>query len=223
MKMCPTCGQSLPVDKLEEAGRAAAAEAERLWHLDVFDPPIGSKAPRAAFCLAEIEDIIEVNGWGWALPYRGDGPPQWCGMFAGACWIPAGLDDSWLPTYFASTHRLSCWGTYQRFDSKGKQNPKPGAGVERRLYIDLTKPLPPDVTPRRGDIVIVGDGDPTVGDHVTICVGFDGAGFDTISGNGGGAGPNGDTRQGISRRTYFIGQKGYKPLWLVRPATGDLR
>jgi hypothetical protein len=47
-------------------------------------------------------------------------------------------------------------------------------------------------------------------------------GFDTISGNGGGVGPLGNSRSGISRKTYTIGQAGYRPMWLVRPGLTDL-
>lgn len=223
MSTCPTCGQNVPattVDKLEEAGKRAAAEMGRLWKLDIFDPPIGSRNPRTPECLAVIEKIIKINGWDWALPYRGNGAPQWCGMTAGAAWASAGLDPSWLATYFASTYRLALWASYQRFDAKGKQNPAPLQGVARRLYVNLTKPFA--VTPRSGDIVIVGDGDPQAGDHVTICMSYSGGVFDTISGNGGGEGPNGNAREGVSRRPYALGTGGYRPLWLIRPAESDL-
>ncbi len=225
MTTCVTCGQTLPVDKLEEAGKRAAAEAERMWKLDIFDPPIGSTHPRASECLGVIAGIIRRNGWDWALPYRGDGHgPEWCGMAAGDWWREAGLDPSWLGTYFPSTYRLALWATYQRFSVKSKPNPKPAANAPARLYVDLTKPLPSGVEPRAGDIIIVGDGDPRVGDHVTICMKYDQAAqtFDTISGNGGGIGPRGDTREGVSRRAYTIGSAGYRPLWLIRPALGDL-
>jgi hypothetical protein len=208
-------------DKLEEAGNKAADALEALWNLDVFDPPIGSSHPRARFCLNIIETIIRNNNWDWALPYRGDGPPQWCGMTAGAVWFEAGLDQSWLATYFASTYRLKLWATYQRFDTRGKQNPPP-TGRDRRLYVDLRSRFV--VEPRRGDIVIVGDGNPETGDHVTVNMGYDPVTktFDTISGNGGGLGPRGDARQGISRKKYRVGRTGYAPMYLIRPAVTDL-
>lgn len=210
-----------PVDRLEAAGRAAAANAEWLWRQDVIDPPIGSKLPRAAESLAVINAIIRRNGWTWTLPYRGNGPPRWCGMTAGACWADAGLDSSWLVDYFASTDRLLDWARYKRFRPTSKANPVPAPGTGRRLLVDLRKPIA--IAPRLGDIVLVGNGKRYAGDHVTINMGFDGKTFDTISGNGGGIGPNGDKREGISRRDYAIGAKsGYAPMWLIRPALGDL-
>lgn len=218
---CVTCGQEV-VDKLEEAGKRAAAEAERLWKMDIIDPPIGSKDPRASYSLATINSIIRRNGWTWALPYRGNGQPQWCGMTAGWCWSEAGLDPTWLSTYFASTYRLQLWATYQKFDQKGKPNPL-SQEQPRRLCVNLMQPLPVHVTPRAGDIVIVGDGEPLFGDHVTICVSYANGLIDTISGNGGGRGPKGDAREGISRRAFAIGQtKGYRPMWLIRPGIEDL-
>lgn len=212
---------------LIRAGELAALEAERLWNLDIFDPPIGSKHARAAECLAVIEDIIKTAGWGFALPYRGDGPPQWCGLFAAKCWAAAGLDPSWFATYWASTYRLLLWARYQRFSSQKryKQNPPPPAGVERRLLVQIINRNSFSVVePQLGDIVIVGDGDPDCGDHITVNMGYDArtGTFDTISGNGGGVGPRGNKREGISRRAYTIGQRGYRPMWLLRAATGDL-
>lgn len=209
---------------LTRAGELALAEAERLWNLDVYDPPIGDKRPRAAECLAVIEGVIKASGWGFATPYLGNGPPQWCGLFAGACWRKAGLNPSWLATYWASTYRLGLFATYQKFDQK-HPNPPPKDTTDRRLFGQLARDrllLP--FTPRAGDVVIVGDGEPSFGDHITLCVSYDAAKrtFDTISGNGGGAGPKGDKREGISRRTYSIDSIGYRAMFVLRPAFGDL-
>ncbi len=226
MKICDECGQEVKPSKLELAGQAAAAEAIRLWELDIFDPAVGSSHPRAKTCLAEIERIIRANGWSWALPYKGNGPPQWCGMFAGDCWRTAGLDPSWLPTYFASTYRLNLWASYQKFDVKSKPNPRPSTPhTQTRVRASVRDLL--GVTPRPGDIIIVGDGEPQAGDHVTICVGYKDGVFDTISGNGGGYGPTdygtgGAKREGISRRDYTRSGTGYRAMWLIRPAEGDL-
>lgn len=210
------------MSKLEDAGNKAADAIEELWKLDIFDPPIGSSDPRAHFCLQEIEKIIAANGWSWALPYRGDGPPQWCGMTAGYVWEKAGLDPKWLATYFASTYRLMLWATYQRYDSqRGEQNPPPADPTNRRLYMRVRALVE---APRRGDILIVGDGNPKWGDHVTVITGYDAAAgsFETISGNGGGYGPRGNYRQGVSKKTYLLGTGGYQPMYVIRPSEGDL-
>lgn len=210
-------------NKLAAFGQRVAARMEALWKLDVFDPPKGSSHPRAKFCLKTIEDIIKRNGWSWATPYLGDGPPQWCGMTAGDAYAEAGLDTSWLRDYFASTHRLYCFAKYQRFSRTSKPNPKPDATVtDRRLYVDLRKPF--TVKPLPGDIVIVGDGDPDVGDHVTVNMGYNPTTktFDTISGNGGGLSPKGVKNNGISRKNYRVGQAGYAPMFLIRLASSDL-
>ena len=211
-------------DALTRAGELSAARAEELWQLDVYDPPKGDRRPRAAECLQVIEGIIKRAGWGFATPYLGNGSPQWCGMFAADCWRAGGLDPAWFPSYWASTYRLRAWATYHRFSSGSKANPPPLPGVtERRLYIGLDSPFA--IEPRLGDVVIVGDGRPGEGDHITINMGYDAPTrtFDTISGNGGGVGPRGNSREGISRRGYAIGAKsGYRPLWLVRPVFDDL-
>jgi hypothetical protein len=210
-------------DALVHAGVLAAAAAERAWKLDIFDPPKGSKHSRAPECLGVINGIIRRAGWGFATPYRGNGQPQWCGMFAADCWRDAGIDPTWFATYWASTYRLLLWARYKRFSATAKANPAPADPSDRRLAVNLEAGLV-DVTPRPGDIVIVGDGEPDEGDHITVAMGFDSRTFaiDTISGNGGGVGPRGDRREGISRRTYTIGSSGYRPMWLIRPAFGDL-
>jgi hypothetical protein len=213
------------LDALELAGLSAVAEAERLWALDIIDPPIGSTHPRAAESLAVINAIIKTNGWAGNVKYLGNGPPQWCGMFAGACWAKAGLDPAWLASYWASTYRIGLWARYKRFSPASKPNPIPMTGVPRRLIARLDRGKPLSFVPRAGDIVIVGDGEPDDGDHVTLNVRYDSVRrvFETLSGNGGGGGPRGNKREGISRRDYGIDAgTGYRAMWLVRPAPSDL-
>lgn len=212
-------------DALQRAGELAALEAERCWNLDVIDPPRGSHDPRAPHSLGFINSVIDANGWGGNVKYTGNGPPQWCGMFAGWCWKKAGLDPSWLPSYFASTYRLALWARYRRFSTSSKANPLPKELSDRRLFTDLPRGEEVAFAPRRGDILIVGDGQPAEGDHVTVVVGYDPSrrAFDTISGNGGGVGPRGDRREGVSRKTYEVDVvNGYRAMWLGRPGFSDL-
>jgi hypothetical protein len=211
-------------DALTRAGELAALEAERLWSLDIIDPPKGSKDRRAAHSLVEINRIIRRNGWTWELPYRGNGKPQWCGMTSGDVWATAGLDPNWLVDYFASTDRLVAWARYERFKPHSKANPPPTDASDRRVLVKLERGKAPPVAIRRGDIVIVGDGERPTGDHVTIAVGVidDGRTIDTISGNGGGVGPDGRAREGISRRYYRVDATDRWPMFVIRPAFGDL-
>lgn len=215
------CARSTRADILARAGERAAAEMLRLWKLDIIDPPIGSKHPRAADSLAEINRIIVRNGWGKPGAYKGNGSPQWCGMTAGDVWATAGLDSSMLAVWFASTDRLVAWATYQPFN--GHANPRP-AGDDLRLCGALVpgKPLP--FEPRAGDIVIVGDGKRAAGNHVTIGMSYDPArrAFNTVSGNGGGLGPDGKSREGISQREYFVDRGYYRVMFAIRPALRDL-
>lgn len=211
-------------DALTRAGELAIAEAERLWSLDVIDPRKGDTRGIAIESLVVINDIIRTAGWGFATPYRGNGEPQWCGMFAAKCWAAGGLDPSWFATYWASTYRLHLWARYRKFSTKSKTNPPPMLGVERRELVPLERGQPLGFEPRAGDIIIVGDGEPDEGDHVTLCVRYDAVArtFDTISGNGGGVGPKGNKREGISRRDYAIDASGHRAMWIIRPAVSDL-
>ena len=206
-------------------GELAAREAERLWALDVYDPPKGSKAPYAARSLEVINAILEAAGWKWAGPYLGNGSPQWCGLFAATCWRKAGIDPRWLATFWASTLRLSYWFRYKAWNGSS-------AGKDTgRMWLAVTPGMTPDrlvmpdgSRPQRGDIVVVGDGNPVEGDHITVLVGFDAATgvFHTISGNGVGIGPDGKRREGIVKTDYRAEQKGYRVLYVYRPGSGDM-
>lgn len=211
------------MDGLQRAGELAVAEAERLWQLDVYDPSRTDQSPRGIASKAVITKILKDAGWGFATPYRGNGPPQWCGLFAAACWRHAGLDPKWLATYWASTYRLVTWGKYQRFDAK-HPNPPPADKDRRVLYAmdENSKLLGTDV--RIGDILIVGDGEPDAGDHITLVTKWDPIRrvFSTLSGNGAGIGPDGKRREGIVRADFRLGGGGYCARFLIRPAFGDL-
>lgn len=209
---------------LKAAGELAAQEAERQWHLDIFDPSKSDKSPRARACAKHIEGIIERAGWGFATPYIGNGQPQWCGMFAFDCWREAGIETKWAASLWASTYRLKLFFNYQRFSATSVANAPPPPDVPRRLWTAVGMGFKPRFTPRRGDVVIVGDGNPDDGDHVNVLVGYNEATmeFDTISGNGGGIGPKGNAREGISRKTYRIDQGGYRVMFVGRPAPGDI-
>lgn len=209
---------------LKAAGELAAQEAERLWALDVFDPRASDNSQAAQASRAVIEDIITAAGWGWTLPYRGP-EPQWCGLTAAACWRAAGHDPTLFASLWASTYRLQLYAKYERFSAKSPPNPPPPPQQPRRLITAVGHGFAPRFTPRRGDIAIVGDGDPSWGDHVTIVTGWDAERMvaETISGNGGGVGPRGNKREGISKRDYAVDPAGgYRLLFVIRPAPTDI-
>ena len=210
-------------DALTRAGELAIEAAERFWDLDVYDPPRNDQSAAGIANKAVISTIIRTAGWGFALPYVGNGQPQWCGLFAATCWIAGGLDPRWTATYWASTYRLGLWATYQKFNAK-HPNPPPRSARDRRLCMRLVPGSVMSWQPRAGDVVIVGDGEPTAGDHITLCVAYDATSrtFETLSGNGGGVGPRGNSREGVSRKTYSIDSGRYRAMVVIRPAFGDL-
>jgi hypothetical protein len=206
-------------DALQLAGERALQAAEQMFALDVYDPSPHDQSAKAIASRTVIDHILTQAGWGFSTPYSGP-EPQWCGLFAATCWRAAGINPKWLPTYWASTYRLALWAQYRDFDAK-HPNPQPPLSDGRRFYSDLRKG---DVAPRLGDVVIVGDGTPPVGDHITVCSGYDEktGTVSTIGGNGVGLGPDGKRREGIVRRDFKPGDA-FKPLWLVRPAFEDLQ
>ncbi len=211
------------MDSIAAAGQRALDEALRLFALDVIDPPASLHTVQAEHSRGVINDILTATGWRWEVPYKGDHQIEWCGLFAGACWHAAGLDPKWLATYFASTYRIDTWGRYQTFDPK-HPNQKPATGPYR-MVVNLTQessdvPFPP----MPGDILMIGDGTPPMGDHITIVENYNPVTkvFVTVSGNGVGLGPDGRRRQGIVRSTAHVGGRGYCARRLVRPSASDL-
>ncbi len=212
-------------DPLARAGELAVAEAERMFVLDVVDPPAGDRRPLAALWLAIINDIIHRAGWTW-IRYRGNerGAAQWCGHFAAACWRTAGIDPKWLATFWASTLRLAAWARYRKWNETSA-GVKPATAARMLIGVGAGERAFPDGSlPRAGDIVIVGDGTPIEGDHITLLISYDpvAGAWHTISGNGGGVGPDGKRREGIVKTDYKATGPGYRVLWVLRPGEGDL-
>jgi hypothetical protein len=217
------CSQATKHPDLADAGLRAVAEATRLWQADVFDPQRSDKSAAADHSRKIIDEILMASGWEWQVPYKGDGQVEWCGLFAAACWRAAGLDTKWLATYFASTYRLDTWARYRDFNPD-RPNKKPEQGPYRLLaeFTDLSTDVP--FEPQAGDILMIGDGSPVMGDHITLVVEYDRARkiFTTLEGNGVGIGPDGKRRQGIVRAERHIGGEGYCARRLIRPAPSDL-
>lgn len=209
-------------DALEIAGELAITEAARLWASDIYDPSRSDKGYRADASRKAISDLLIACGWTWEAPYLGDGQVEWCGIFAGACWRAAGLDPRWLATYFASTYRLDLWGRYESFD-KSHPNPRPSSDPRLVANLDRDSTAVP-FEPRAGDILMIGDGSPPMGDHITLVERWDATRriFHTISGNGVGLGPDGKRRQGVVKAETHLGGPGYCARRLIRPAFGDL-
>lgn len=205
------------------AGQLAVDEANRLFFLDVYDPPRSDHSIKGEASRKVIESVIASAGWLWEVPYAGDGQVEWCGLFAGACWHAAGLDPKWLATYFASTYRIDTWAQYETFDAK-HPNAKPATGPYRMIAnLDQTSKDVPWL-PMPGDILMIGDGHPAMGEHIAIVEAYDPTSkvFSTISGNGVGLGVDGKRRQGIVKSTTHVGGGGYCARRLVRPSPADL-
>jgi hypothetical protein len=139
-------------------------------------------------------------------------------------WVKAvGLDPQWMAFFSQSTYRVMSWVTYRPFNEH-KNIPMPVKYEDRRVWRDLRtrQAIPVTDLPRAGDIMMVGNNSIATGNHCVLIIDFDQAKqtYDTISGNGGGMGPHGNSREGISRKVYPAGT--YKPMWLARPAFEDL-
>lgn len=214
------CATSTQEDRLLAAGRAAVAEATKLWDRDIYDPARNDYSPRGVLSRVAINEIVRSGGW-TRIDYRGDGDLEWCGLFVAACWRSAGIDPKWLATYFASTYRLDLWARYREFDPK---HPNPRQ-VPPRLLAQLDRDsVTITWTPRAGDILLIGDGNPPFGDHICLVESFDPDRnvFHTLEGNGIGIGPDGKRRQGVVRGVRHLGGGGYCARRLIRPSACDL-
>lgn len=226
-------------DRLRAAGLAAVAEAERIWKMDIVDPPNSARA--YAEDRAVIDEMIRTNaglGWSWQKPYVKDGDYQWCLAFAfGKCWGTAGLKlKPHRYTFGSSTYRVDRWAHYQDYEGT-PSGPRPTDSTRARMVVELNEHstvadavFPDGTEPREGDIALVGPVSTTMpyGTHGVLVRGFDkkrGV-ILTYEGNAGstraGLGPRGDNRQGVIKAERLIGGGGYCVRRLVRPGLADL-
>jgi hypothetical protein len=226
-------------EDLVEAGKNAAAEGLRLWHLDVRDPSVADLAahkPEALRWRDVIDGICKRTGWAGFTPYKGNHAGlEWCGVTADDCWLTAGLAPRWNAEWFGSTHRLFAWAHYLTNPASARANPPPSAGEQRRMAAKLgptSKVTDLPFAIREGDVIVIGR--PTdlekllvVGRHIEIAIGVDleRAIVHTVGGNAGGNGPDGKPREGITVSERHIGPGGLHGdhvKWIYRPAPGDL-
>lgn len=219
-------------DALAAAGEIAVMEAERLFKLDIEDPP--NDHSRYQMSREWIDRFIrspEGCGWTWDAPYIRSGQGrEWCTAFTMWCWARAGLAlKPHRYTFGMSCFRLWAWANYVPHEnvSAGKRP----SDVAPRMIITLdAHSIPLDAVfvdgslPRAGDILIVGDGTPKTGDHGTLIRAFDpitGV-FDTFEGNSTGQGPRGNRREGVIRAQRKVGGRGYAAMYVIRPSLADL-
>lgn len=212
-------GWTIPRD-VKEAGAAAIAEAERLWASDIYDPSKSDHSIRALASKKAIDRMLQACGWTWEVPYLGDGQMKWCLIFAGACWVRAGLKPDIAKTWIPSTYRIDAYARYKPFDNH--KNPRPASGPYR-LIAELDEhstSLP--FEPRPGDFMTIGPPGSGPGLHGVLVKSFDGRWFDTIEGNANGTGPDGKPRQGVIKNRRRLGGNGWHARRIIRPAPADL-
>lgn len=208
------------------AGRAALAEADRLWALNIYDPAPSDATARGLFCKHTIESLIAACGWTWALPYLGhdkaaSGTLEWCGLFAGACWVKAGLKPAIAKTWLASTYRIDAFGSYTALDAQ-HPNPRPTDGPLRMMATlnEHSTELP--WQPQAGDILTIGPSG--YGQHITVVDHYDAEHklFYVVSGNGVGIGPDGKKMWGVVKSQVPLGGASWHACRLLRLAGTDL-
>jgi hypothetical protein len=225
-----------PVDRLKLAGERALERALGQWRQNIRDPKVADKSADANLNRSAIDQYIRSTvgaGWSWEKPYAGDDqkPPfQWCGCFAAYAWGEA-ITLAARQHFWTSTYRLDSWA--RGLEVLGHK-PAPATSGQR-LCLELDEHSTPDAVasfggtgPRAGDILLVGDGQPRYGDHVTIVEHFDparGGVFSTVEGNGGGVLPDGARGQGVVRAARPLGARPgtrYIARRLIRPTLSDL-
>ena len=215
-------------------GPAAVAVDAALadWRAVIQEPP-GSGAVR-------IHEIIEACGWGYSVVsaderaerrragaehpdrYTHNGDFSWCGCAVGSWWGRAGLRPVCRPGIDERSARSYMRTPLKVFSSCYRLVHHYAMGTTR--VVD-----PEDV--QAGDIVIVGPKPGhrkarSWGAHVTMATGplqADGE-VPTVEGNAKGAGPNGDTYEGVVCRSRPLASNRasvYRVLHCIRPIAAD--
>lgn len=213
-------------DPLVAAGREALEDALACHALGVDDPKHGDNSPRAERGRHVIEDMIRSPlGLAWTRQdYDGNGDVEWCAA-AWTRWWGARLRFSLKEraTYFASTYRLDA--LFRGESIFGVPCPvRPGR--KRWAFTPSSSALPAGCEPRAGDCLIVGDGKPWCGDHVTLVRGWDAKRrmFLTVEGNAVER-VNGKRREGVILGQRPLGAReghSYLAMFLYRPSALDL-
>lgn len=227
---------------IELAGRVAMGSGLAAWQQLIIEPKKHGQEPESA---AWIDKTIRTPAgldWSWMQDaFDADGEYEWCGAFGAYCWAKAGLDLDLRRMYWSSTDRLNAYAQYKPLFGTTREKalmarfPKPADPAERRLCLVLDERSNHEnlagVTPREGDILLVGNVGSRMGTHVTVVERYDQAegGFYTVEGNARGQWPDGKARpgvQGVTRNFRPLGldrgQTGYHARRLIRPSPHDL-
>ena len=220
-------------DKLAACEAKAVVIARAEWQQHIIDPPFTNVVARRKTWTVELDAInryiggvnpskdpkrLQGLGWWWDAAYLGNHHGrEWCGAFTAYALGGAGL--KWKPhryTFFSSTDRLLAFGLYRDWVAEGgiavPNSPVPGR--PRRVCAMLGMGETAEslarrgIAPRRGNVLLVGDGLPPrkQGTHITLVEDFDphtGA-FFTFEGNGGGEFPDGKRGEGVVRGVRFL-------------------
>lgn len=189
-------------------GEHAVAKGKLLWLEDVVDPP--DKSERWERSRAIIDKLIRTDaglGWHWEPAYEKNGDYKWCGTMPATGFAPF-LPLAIRQKYLASNYRLDRF-----FRELPVENEAPPlvTGPTKRLHVEFDEHSGPAdleaIGPQAGDIALVGGTTDGYGVHITMLECWDGRELHTIESNAGGAGPRGNDREGVVRRTRPVGLK----------------
>jgi hypothetical protein len=226
-------------EDLVEAGKNAAAEGLRLWHLDVRDPSVADLAahkPEALRWRDVIDWHLQADWLGQLHAVQGQPRrPEWCGVTADDCWIDGGARPEaqrGMVRLDAPAVRVGALPYRTRStDARTRRPPACSVALARSSGRRRRSPTLPFAI-REGDIIVIGR--PTdleklrlVGRHIEIAIGVDlerGI-VHTVSATPAATVPTGKPREGITVSERHIGPGGHNGdhvMWVYRPAPGDL-
>lgn len=191
-------------DKLAERGEAAVKAALEFWNDDIIDPKGTASDAQSVRSRAFIDSIIRTDkglGWTWEHKYLGDGDFAWCGAFVAACYAKAGLALAIRKKDFASTYRLDHYANPRGLEGQTMYDEKVRKYCKCESVEDI---LLFGVQP--GDIALVGE--KGHGTHIVLishAIDKDTPPFiSCIEGNGFGAGPEGNKREGVVKKSRSL-------------------
>jgi len=181
--------EDIPDIKPASEAYEAIKRAQVEFDNNVTEPGGGGDSSRISFYIKSTSAL----GWTWEDDYTKNGSFSWCGAFAAYCYT--NLNFNIRQKIFPSCYRLfNSWYNTSR----------------RASEICI------------GDIVTVYTSEeqsPHYGNHIVLALSLidENGDFETIEGNAKGYGPNGDWREGVSRRTRNI----KNVACIYRPLDGD--
>lgn len=165
-------------DKIKPSNHAydAILRAKEEFERDVTEPGLDGDSSRIDVYIKSSSGIA----WNWEEDYKKNGDFAWCGAYAAFCYTK-------LKQHIRQKIFPSCYRLYNNWSNTSRRSNEVCIGDVITVFTSSKQ-------------------SPIYGNHIVLASGLvdENGDFETLEGNAKGYGPNGDWREGVSKRTRNI-------------------